>query len=176
MLDVTVYFDESTKKRRKKVTTTKKVAVHLSNEEMSEIKEAFDLFDQDGSNCIDIAELKQAMRALGLHASRQAVKALMKKADADGSGAIEFPEFLMLMAEKLHLRNKELELNKAFRMYDDDEGGTIDMFNLKNAASELGMEVTDNDLEVMIKYAESHIEGEVDLEDFMKVMKQGSLY
>ena len=58
MLDVTVYFDESTKKRRKKVTTTKKVAVHLSNEEMSEIKEAFDLFDQDGSNCIDIAELK----------------------------------------------------------------------------------------------------------------------
>ena len=86
LLDVTVVYDDKTKKRKKRVTTTKKVAKYLTNEEMKEIREAFELFDHDNSNSIDIAELKLAMKALGLHVSRDSVKALMKKADKDGSG------------------------------------------------------------------------------------------
>ena len=37
----------------------------LSEEQKNEIKEAFDLFDTDGSGSIDDKEMKVAMRALG---------------------------------------------------------------------------------------------------------------
>jgi centrin-1 len=37
----------------------------LTEEQKQEIREAFDLFDSDGSGSIDAAELKTAMRALG---------------------------------------------------------------------------------------------------------------
>ena len=37
----------------------------ISEEQKQEIKEAFDLFDTDGSGSIDAKELKVAMRALG---------------------------------------------------------------------------------------------------------------
>lgn len=37
----------------------------LTNEQKQEIREAFDLFDTDGSGTIDAKELKVAMRALG---------------------------------------------------------------------------------------------------------------
>ena len=37
----------------------------LTEEQKQEIREAFDLFDTDGSGTIDAKELKVAMRALG---------------------------------------------------------------------------------------------------------------
>ena len=37
----------------------------LDEEEMEEIREAFNLFDTDGKGTIDIRELKAAFRALG---------------------------------------------------------------------------------------------------------------
>ena len=41
------------------------VTVELTEEQRQEIREAFDLFDTDGSGTIDGKELKVAMRALG---------------------------------------------------------------------------------------------------------------
>uniref|UniRef100_A0A8C5VGJ0 EF-hand domain-containing protein n=1 Tax=Microcebus murinus TaxID=30608 RepID=A0A8C5VGJ0_MICMU len=38
----------------------------LTEEQKQEIREAFDLFDADGTGTIDVKELKVAMRALGL--------------------------------------------------------------------------------------------------------------
>ena len=40
----------------------------LSEDEVMEIKEAFDLFDSDGGGTIDPAELKAAMTSLGFEA------------------------------------------------------------------------------------------------------------
>ena len=40
----------------------------LSEDEIMEIKEAFDLFDTDGGGTIDPAELKAAMTSLGFEA------------------------------------------------------------------------------------------------------------
>jgi len=43
----------------------------LTEEQKQEIKEAFDLFDTDGSGSIDSKELKVAMRALGFEPKRR---------------------------------------------------------------------------------------------------------
>jgi centrin-1 len=40
----------------------------LTEDEIEEIKEAFDLFDSDGSGTIDPKELKSAMQSLGFEA------------------------------------------------------------------------------------------------------------
>ncbi len=55
------------------------------------------MFDKDNSNNIDIGELKDAMKTLGVVLSRDETKLLMDSADKDGSGAIDFDEFLALM-------------------------------------------------------------------------------
>jgi len=43
----------------------------LTEEQKNEIKEAFDLFDTDGSGSIDSKELKVAMRALGFEPKKR---------------------------------------------------------------------------------------------------------
>lgn len=51
----------------------KKPPAELTEEQRQEIKEAFDLFDTDGSGCIDAKELKVAMRALGFEPKKEEV-------------------------------------------------------------------------------------------------------
>ena len=149
----------------------------MTNEEVAEIKEAFALFDKDGSDSIDVLELKDAMKALGLYMNGDQAKVMMEKADKDGSGTIELGEFMSLMAEKINSRNPREEVAKAFRMYDDDDGGTIDFINLRKVASELSFEnITDEDCIKMIKIADRSGRNEVDIDDFMAVMSLGGLF
>eukprot|EP00360_Condylostoma_magnum_P001515 CAMPEP_0168315720 /NCGR_PEP_ID=MMETSP0210-20121227/12478_1 /TAXON_ID=40633 /ORGANISM="Condylostoma magnum, Strain COL2" /LENGTH=106 /DNA_ID=CAMNT_0008291069 /DNA_START=9 /DNA_END=326 /DNA_ORIENTATION=+ len=97
----------------------------LTEEQKQEIKEAFDLFDTDGSGSIDARELKVAMRALGFEPRKEEVRRMIAEVDKDGSGTIEFPEFLEMMAVKLAERDPREEIMKAFRLFDDDESGKI---------------------------------------------------
>ena len=45
----------------------------LTEEQKQEIREAFDLFDTDGSGHIDPKELKAAMQSLGFEAKNQTI-------------------------------------------------------------------------------------------------------
>jgi Ca2+-binding EF-hand superfamily protein len=53
----------------------------LSTEEIDELREAFNLFDMDGSGEIDPQELKQAMQSLGYDVKNQMVYQVGKKTD-----------------------------------------------------------------------------------------------
>lgn len=97
--------DDGTKKRVKVVKKRETKMKMLTEEQRIEIENAFDLFDKDNSGSIDVVELKDAMRALGINQTKSAIKALMTKVDKDGSGAIDQNEFLALMAEQIELRN-----------------------------------------------------------------------
>lgn len=44
--------------------------------------------------------------------------------DDDGSGSIEFEEFLKMMTQKILNRDPKDEILKAFRLFDDDETGS----------------------------------------------------
>ena len=73
----------------------------LSPAQVEEIKEAFNLFDADGSGSIDYRELKAAMKALGIKTSKEELKKMIVDVDTDGSGSVEFPEFLQMMSAKM---------------------------------------------------------------------------
>merc|ERR1711924_214204 len=61
-----------------------------SEQQIAEMKEAFELFDLDGSGTIDAKELKTAMRALGMEPTKEEVKKMIEDIDKDGSGTIDF--------------------------------------------------------------------------------------
>lgn len=78
-----------------------KKRTELTEEQKQEIKEAFDLFDTDGSGAIDAKELKVAMRALGFEPKKEEVKKMMAEADREGVGKIEYKDFLEMMQVKM---------------------------------------------------------------------------
>ena len=77
------------------------VTMTLPREEVIEIKQAFEIFDQDGSGIMDPAELKQAFIDLGFTGQNKFVYQILAELDEDQSGGIDFPEFLRLATAKI---------------------------------------------------------------------------
>ncbi|CAG2227460.1 CETN1 [Mytilus edulis] len=144
----------------------------LTEEQKQEIREAFDLFDTDGSGTIDAKELKVAMRALGFEPKKEEIKKMIQEIDKDGSGTIDFNDFLTIMTQKMSEKDVKEEILKAFRLFDDDETGKISFRNLKRVAKELGENLTDEELQEMIDEADRDGDGEINQEEFLKIMKR----
>lgn len=150
--------------------------VELTEEQRQEIKEAFDLFDTDGSGSIDAKELKVAMRALGFEPKKEEIRKMISDVDTDGSGTIDFNEFMDMMTAKMSEKDSREEILKAFRLFDDDETGEITFKNLKRVARELGEQLTDEELQEMISEADRSGRGAVSEDDFLRVMRKTSLF
>lgn len=65
----------------------------LTDEQKTEIKEAFELFDTDKDGCVDYHELKVAMRALGFDMKKPEVLKLLRDHDKSGHGLMDFEDF-----------------------------------------------------------------------------------
>lgn len=135
----------------------------MTDEQKNDIKEAFDLFDTSGTGVIDIKELKVAIRALGFEPKKEEIKKMIADIDKDGSGKLSFADFLSLMTVKMAEKDTKEEILKAFRLFDDDETGTISFKNLKRVAKELGENLTDEELQEMIDEADRDGDGEVNV-------------
>ena len=163
---------------------TMKKRRELTEEQRQEIKEAFDLFDTDGSGSIDAKELKVAMRALGFEPSKDEIKRMMAEADREGTGKVDYKDFADLMQIKMvniicdgqEERDPEEEIRKAFRLFDIDNKGTIGFKELKRVAKELGENMTDEELREMVEEADKDGDGEIKEEDFVKIMKKTNLF
>ena len=92
------------KKRYKVVRRPRQEYVWLTREEKREIGVIFNTFDKDKSGSIEVGELRDAMKALGLKMDKDQIKEVMDKADKDGSGTIEPDEFLQHMAVMIQKR------------------------------------------------------------------------
>lgn len=62
-----------------------------------ELKDAFAVFDTDGSGSIDRKELKRLMKKLGQALSEAELDAMMDEVDTNGDGEISFAEFKAMM-------------------------------------------------------------------------------
>merc|ERR1712172_199448 len=133
----------------------------LTEEQKQEIREAFDLFDTDGSGCIDAKELKVAMRALGFEPKKDEIRKMISDIDKDGDGTIDFDEFVMMMTAKMAEKDSREEICKAFKLFDDDATGKITFKNLKRVAKELGENMTDEELQEMVDEADRDGDGEI---------------
>ena len=65
-----------------------------------EILEAFKVFDKDGNGFISAAELRHVMTNLGEKLTDEEVDEMIREADIDGDGQINYEEFVKMMMAK----------------------------------------------------------------------------
>jgi len=142
----------------------------LSEEEVTSIKLSFDLFDTDGGGAIDPAELKTSMISLGLAASNPTIYQMIADLDKDGSGQIDFDEFLTMMTVRPTENESREDINKVFVLFDDEKSGFVNIRNLRRMAKELGELHDDNELQEMIELADVDQDGLVSEEEFYNIL------
>jgi len=89
---------------------------------------------------ITTKELGTVMRSLGQSPTEEELQEMVKEVDADGSGAIDFQEFLTLLARQMREASgaDEEELREAFRVFDQDQNGFISRDELRHVLQNLG--------------------------------------
>lgn len=160
----------------KKKSNGKSKPPDLTEEQKQEIREAFDLFDTEGTGHIDAKELKVALRALGFEPKKEEIRKMLSDVDKEGTGLVSYQSFFDLMTTKMGERDSKEEILRAFRLFDDDETGKISFKNLRRVANELGENMTDEELQEMIDEADRDGDGEVSQEEFLRIMMKTNLF
>ena len=143
----------------------------LTEDEVLEIKEAFDLFDTDKSGEIDVNELKQALLNLGIDTKNQTLQNMLADIDKNGDSNINFDEFINMMIAKIPDKDTREDLEKVFELFiGDDNTDKIDIRHLKRVCKELNENMSDDELNEMIVRADSDRDGKVTFEDFYAIM------
>merc|ERR1712151_573394 len=129
----------------------------LPEDKQQEIKDAFDLFDTDGSGAIDHKELTAALQALGMPCQKEDIDKFIAMADDDnelegeeGAGQVEFDEFLKVLTEMMLNDDPEKSIQRAFSYFDESKTGTFNLSDLQRIRALLGDGASDAELREML--------------------------
>ena len=95
----------------------------LSGDEVEEIRQAFELFDTNGTGMIDPKELKAAMQSLGFDTKNPTIYGLiadLDTPDSEKAGGIDFDTFINAINEKLGDKESKEGIKRIFELFIDD--------------------------------------------------------
>ncbi|NP_001079723.1 troponin C1, slow skeletal and cardiac typeS homeolog [Xenopus laevis] len=147
----------------------------LTEEQKNEFRAAFDIFVQDAEDgCISTKELGKVMRMLGQSPTPEELQESIDEVDEDGSGTVDFDEFLVMMVRCMKDDSKgksEEELSDLFRMFDINADGYIDLDELKEMLEATGETITEDDIEELMRDGDKNNDGRIDYDEFLEFMK-----
>mgnify|MGYP003315290642 CR=1 FL=1 len=126
--------------------------------------------DVDGDGELTADEIYQALSKNDADVNLARVQEIVAKADADGNGTIDFPEFLTMMARKMKDTDSEEEILEAFKVFDKDGNGFISAAELRHIMTNLGEKLTDEEVDEMLREADIDGDGQINYEEFVKMM------
>ena len=142
----------------------------LTEDEIEEIREAFALFDTDGSGVINPKELKAAMHSLGFEAKNPTIYSMISELDNhENANGINFDQFLDAITDKLGNKETREGIYRIFQLFDDEKTGHIHIHNLRRVAKELGETMSQDELKEMLERAASNGDS-ITFEDFYFIM------
>eukprot|EP00826_Nyctotherus_ovalis_P060023 TRINITY_DN8395_c0_g4_i1.p1 TRINITY_DN8395_c0_g4~~TRINITY_DN8395_c0_g4_i1.p1 ORF type:complete len:173 (-),score=62.23 TRINITY_DN8395_c0_g4_i1:117-635(-) len=144
----------------------------FTEDEIEELREAFNLFDTEGRGIIDPRDLKAAMHSLGFEAKNPIIYEIISDMDT-GSEGIAFEPFLEILATKLGDRQSKEGIDRIFRLMDSDKSRTIDVNDLKKVSKEIGENATHEELKELLSRAATN-GVEITPEDFYRIMTKKS--
>ena len=149
----------------------------FSSEEVDEIRQAFDLFDTNGSGKIDPKELKAAMQSLGFDSKNPTIFELIADLDtpaATKNGGIDFDNFTTSINDKLGDKESKEGVKRIFELFvDDPNSNSITLNSLKKISRELGENMSAEELKDMLERASSN-GAELTFDEFYEIMTKKS--
>ncbi|KAJ8510328.1 hypothetical protein OPV22_000762 [Ensete ventricosum] len=149
------------------------VAEYLSVEEVADIKDMFEKMDINKNGKITFEELKFGLHKLGHQTPDADVQILMEAADVDGTGTLDYGEFV---AVSIHLRKigNDEHLHKAFSYFDRNKSGYIEIEELRDSlVDDLGTN-HEEVINAIIRDVDTDKDGRISYEEFAAMMKAGT--
>ncbi|XP_068200279.1 troponin C-like [Palaemon carinicauda] len=145
----------------------------LDDDQVETLRKAFNAFDTEEQGFITTDTVGVILKMMGVKISSRELEEIIREADEDGSGQLEFEEFAGLSAKFLIEEDQEAlkkELKEAFRIYDREGVGYITNDILREILREIDATLTEDNLDSIIEEVDSDGSGTLDFEEFMEMM------
>ncbi len=135
-----------------------------------EYKDAFEMFDKNKDGVITTKELANIMRSLNQDPTEEELNEMIEEVDLDKNGEVDFEEFVTLMNRRSRETNIEEDVLNAFKVFDKEGNGLISVTELRHIMTTLGDQLTEEEIDDMLKEADNDGDGYINYEEFIKNM------
>ena len=141
----------------------------LPNVDLSELKQAFDLFDHDGSQKIRIKECLEGMKAVDFDKTNPILFDIIK--DLEENEWCSWPKFAFHVYSCITDRNTDEGLRTLFDLFiDDPEKDTINLDTFRRICQEVGENMSDEELRNILEIT-TQSGNDISFDDFCQYMK-----
>ena len=142
----------------------------LTEEIRANIDAIFNLFDKSKEGAILFTDLPVIMRALNQNPTPKELEEIKTQFDPKSTNKISKKDLEIIMENRLRDPDTFEELLEAFKIFDEDKDNKLSNQELKYAMTTLGEKMKEEDVDEMIKEADTDNDGYIDIVDFSKLL------
>ena len=139
----------------------------VPEEQLKEYKEAFDLFDREQTGLIGPNEIYSLLKNFGNPTPKKEIDKLMADFDNDGDGKLSFDEFVTFLHQSYVTLDEMEAVIRAFKTFDRDNSGEIDLNEFKFILEQLGHKLPDDVVKLIFYESNLNENGKMDYNEFV---------
>jgi len=117
-----------------------------------------------------LKELGIALWSIGYTPNEKELNGIIEEFDANGSGTIEFEEFVNVALKQVSVPLTENELKDAFAMFDKNGDNHISAEELKQVLTSMGEWLNDDEAQEFIDDADTNGNGTLELDELAAIL------
>ena len=145
----------------------------LSEEEICELHEAFNIFDVNSDGAIDRDKLILLLFSLKQNPTKQELDEILKAQGLDKLEQINFDQFLKIMGERINTKkiDEDTYLRNLFDSMDRNKNGLISLHEIRYIILHSNENISEKDLELLMRNVDIDGDGSINFEEFLSFMK-----
>ena len=143
----------------------------LSQEQIEYLKDVFEVLDKNHNKKIELSELADGLRAMGMNPTNAEVQDLMNSYDVSGDDALSFNEFVGAYVEFTGKSgSKKSELETLFSELDINKDGKISREELIGFLTRGGEPFDENEINQVFRVFDEDDDGMLSLEELTEAL------
>ena len=142
----------------------------LPKNKTDEYKKVFQIHSNGPDGYVNTSELSNIFKSINIDASDEEIKEIIKKLDLEEKKQINYEEFLSLINQGDKDIDEEEEVLNAFKVFDKDGNGLININELKNIMLNIGNNWSENEINELLRDADIDMDGYINYEEFVRTI------
>ncbi|XP_067676651.1 uncharacterized protein [Haliotis asinina] len=153
------------------------IRLNLTTEEIRDLKLVFDMFDVKGRGYIISYDLRKAAGMLGFTAKKHVFKEMIDELSSDQKGKVTFINFLdFIIKSQGEGPDPYEEIIQCFRLLDVGGKGFLTFSDLRQAADQAQVRLSNKALREMLQEADVIGDGRITVDEFVHIMLQTNTF
>ena len=140
----------------------------IPKDKEQEIKSIFEKYDSNKDGFVNSSELANIIKSINTDVSDEELLELLQEIDLEVNGEINFEKFVSIVNRREYDVDTEEELLNAFKIFDKEGNGLINLDELKHIMLQVGKNLSESEIDEMLKEAGIDMDGFINYEEFIR--------